>query len=137
VAGVLGALTAVWAQLVACALGIWLMAAPAVLGLDGPARVHDRVVGPLIASVGLIAASEVMRALRHANLAAGAWLLVAPWALGFGALATANATAVGLATMLLARVRGRVVHRFGGGWRAALPGRSRVSGDAAAPPGPS
>jgi hypothetical protein len=47
-----------WAQLINALLGMWLMAAPAVLGYIGPARTNDRIIGPLAAGAALIAIWE-------------------------------------------------------------------------------
>jgi hypothetical protein len=107
----------VWAQLATAALGVWLTIAPGVLGASEAMRVHDRVVGPLLAAVGIVAASEVTRPLRHVALVLGAWLVLAPWLLGGAAVAVANDVAVGLATAGLSRAGARRRHRHGGGWR--------------------
>jgi hypothetical protein len=106
------------ARLLEAALGVWLMVAPTVLGYGPPAAHDDRIVGPLIAAVGIIAAWEIARPLRHVNLLAGAWLVLAPWLLGFPADATLNSLAVGIAVVVLSRIRGRVSDSFGGGWSA-------------------
>jgi hypothetical protein len=50
-----------WPDLVAAALGIWLMASPAVLSYGGAAGAADRIAGPVVASVALIAAAEAVR----------------------------------------------------------------------------
>jgi len=115
-----------WAQVFSLCLGVWLMAAPAVVGGAGPVRTSDRIVGPLAAAVAAVALSEVTRPVRRANVVTGAWLLVAPWALGAGWPATANNVAVGVLLIALSFVGGRVRGRYGGGWRAvwAEPGPS-------------
>jgi hypothetical protein len=103
---------------VSALLGVWLMAAPAVLGYHGPERTSDRIVGPIVAALSIVAASAVMRALRWAVLPAAVWLVLAPWVLGYGGGAKLGSILVGLALAALAPVRGRVAGRFGGGWRA-------------------
>ena len=125
-----------WVQLANAAVGIWLMAAPDVLGYGGPARAVDRTAGPLAAGVALVAAHQAARPLRWGNLPLGLWLLVAPWALAYGTVATANSTVAGLLLAGLASVRGAVTHRFGGGWvavwrpdHAAPQGRDGDQGD--------
>lgn len=55
-------------------LGIWLMAAPALLGYTGAPRTNDYIVGPIVASVAMIALSEVVRPLRWMNFALGLWV---------------------------------------------------------------
>jgi hypothetical protein len=121
----------VWAQLVAFAAGVWLTAAPGVVGYGPPARPNDHIFGPLAATAGLIAAFEVTRAVRWVNLPVGAWLVLAPWVLGYGTGEAANSTATGLLLAATACLRGRAEESFGGGWRvlwdpAADPARSGV-----------
>lgn len=116
-----------WARFVNAALGIWLMAAPAVLGYGGAAQTNDRIAGPLVATCAIIALWEVTRGLRWVNFAAGLWMLVAPWLLGYGlgSLTTLHSLAVGAAVVACALVRGRVEGRYGGGWgtlvRSGIP----------------
>ena len=45
----------VWARITSIVVGIWLMAAPAVLGNDDPARAVNLVIGPLAASAANVA----------------------------------------------------------------------------------
>lgn len=107
-------------QMVVVVLGLWLMAAPAILGYTGTtADSSDRFVGPLIASIAFVAASEITRPLRWANLAGAAWLVVAPWVLGFPVEAAINDLLVGLAVGTLSPL-GKVdtTKRFGGGWKS-------------------
>lgn len=107
-----------WARLASLVLGVWLMAAPAVLDYGDPARTSDRIVGPIVASVAFVAVWEVARALRWVNAISALWLLLAPWVLGYGPAAAANSLAVGVLLLTLAAVRGSMRQRFGGGWRA-------------------
>ncbi|HEU4700093.1 MAG TPA: hypothetical protein VFS40_13000 [Gemmatimonadales bacterium] len=110
------------AHAVVVALGLWLMASPAVLGLTGAARVAALVAGPLIAALGVIALSEVTRGVRWANVVLGAALALAgilvaqPWP------GHVSAVAAGLLTAALSLARGRVTGRYGGGWRAVVGG---------------
>jgi hypothetical protein len=111
-----------WSQLVATALGLWLMAAPAVLGYGDPARMNDRIVGPIIASFAFIAVWEVTRSLRWVNVLSGLWLIVAPWILDFGTAATVNSIVVALGVLIAASTGGSVSQSFGGGWWAVVAG---------------
>ena len=70
----------------------------------------------MAASFAAVALWEATRSLRWVNLALGLWLLAAPWALDSGWTALANSTVVGVLLMSLSLVRGRLRHRFGGGW---------------------
>jgi predicted cobalt transporter CbtA len=109
----------VWAQLIATALGIWLMAAPDVLGHGEPARTNDQIVGPLVATFAFIAVWEVTRGLRWLNAVLGAWLVVAPALLGYPEpRSIINSVVVGVVVIGLSLVRGAMTERFGGGWRS-------------------
>jgi hypothetical protein len=106
-----------YAQVVAFLIGVWLTAAPGLLGYGDPARSNDHVAGPLVAMFGLTAVFQVTRLVRWMNLPLGAWLVAAPWVLGYPEWAeTVNSTLVGLAAAGLALVRGDATERFGGGW---------------------
>jgi hypothetical protein len=108
-----------YAQFAAFLLGVWLTAAPGVLGLGDPARANFHVVGPLVAMFALTATFQVTRPVRWVNLPLGAWLVVAPWILGYaGWPETAWSVAAGLGVAGLALVRGAVTERLGGGWPA-------------------
>jgi hypothetical protein len=108
-----------WAQLINAMLGIWLMAAPTILGYVGPARTNHQIVGPLAVSCAVIALWEVTRPVRWGNLALGLWLLVAPWMFTDTWGALFNSSLVGLLLMAFALVRGQAEpQRFGGGWSA-------------------
>lgn len=111
-----------FAQLLSAAVGIWLMAAPAVLGYSGAAATQDRIFGPVIATFALIAVWEVMRGVRYANLPSALWLLLAPWVLDYTGGATLNNSVAGAAVLLLSLVRGRTSSRYGGGWTAVWRG---------------
>ena len=108
-----------WAQIINALLGVWLMAAPAVLGYGAPAATNDRIIGPIAASFAVIAWWQATRPTRWVNLPLGLWLLLAPWVLGYGATAAVvNSMAVGAALAALSLVEGTVDAEFGGGWRA-------------------
>ena len=112
-----------WPRIVNAALGLWLMAAPALLDYGGAARTNDRIVGPVAASFAVIAIWEVTRPLRWANVALGVWLLVAPWLPGYDPVPLLNSLAVGACLITFGWIRGPIRHRLGGGWSALLPGR--------------
>lgn len=109
-----------WFRLGNAALGIWLMAASGVLGYGAPASTNDRIIGPLIASLAVIAIWETTRGLRRVNTVLGIWLLLAPWILGYSVLATVNSMVVGIGVVLLSFGRGTMEKAFGGGWSALL-----------------
>jgi hypothetical protein len=115
-----------WAQGLACAVGIWLMASPQVVGYKGAARINDLVVGPLVASIACVAIWQVTRPVRWANLVFGAWLLLAPLILGHSPWAAVNSCLSGVALGGLSCRRGRLTHRMGGGWSELLRKESRL-----------
>lgn len=106
-----------WAQIINAVLGIWLMAAPAVLAYGGTAATNSRIVGPIAATFAITAMWEITRGTRWVNVAAGLWLLIAPWMLGYEHLAPRiDDRIVGFLLVIFALVRGEVKHRYGGGW---------------------
>jgi hypothetical protein len=105
-----------WAQAVACAVGVWLMASPEVLGYGGAARVNDLVIGPIAASLACVALWQVTRPVRWGNVVPGAWLVLSPLILGHSPAAAVNSCLSGLALGGLSCRRGRLTHRMGGGW---------------------
>ncbi|HEX7127567.1 MAG TPA: SPW repeat protein [Thermodesulfobacteriota bacterium] len=109
---------------VSALIGVWLMAAPAVLGHGGAAATNDRIAGPLVAAFAIVAMAEVTRPLRWAEALIGAWLLVAPWITGAPAPAAASNVAAGVLLLVLATMGGAVQGRYGGGRRAASSSRS-------------
>lgn len=109
-----------WWQRLAFALGIWLMAAPDLLGLGDPAADVLHVLGPIAAAVGFIAASEVTRGLRWVNLLTGLALVITPFVLGYGTVALVVSAVSGLALIGLAFLGAQTHTAFGGGWRSLL-----------------
>jgi hypothetical protein len=114
-----------WQRLANTALGVWLMAAPAVLGYDRPLATSDWIAGPLIASFAVMALWDVLRPLRWPNVPLGLWVAAAPWILGAPLPAKLNGTVVGLLVAALAATGGAVTSELGGGWREAWPLKRR------------
>ena len=94
------------------------MAAPAVLNYGSPLADSDRVVGPLLVTIGGVAVWEVTRKARLAALPLGIWLLIAPWLFGGPASAISSNVGTGLAVGALSMVHGYPAPAFGGGWEA-------------------
>jgi hypothetical protein len=109
-----------WARVVSFVLGIWLMAAPTVVGYADPARTNDRIVGPIAAGFAFVAIWQLMRPLRRVELIAGVWLLAAPWILGYEVAPTINSLVVGLLLAVLAFLGAKTDKHFGGGWASLL-----------------
>jgi uncharacterized membrane protein len=109
-----------WNLLLCTALGIWLMAAPAMLGARGAAANSDHLAGALVVTWAVIAYGEVVRPARLLNIPVGLWILAAPWLLtGHTAWSHWNNVIVGVAVIVLSIRRGRITERFGG-WNAFL-----------------
>ena len=107
-----------WAQLTTIALGIWLMAAPAVMEYSGAARLNHQIVGPIIATFAWIAAAECTNGLRRANLPLGVWLMISPLVIAHdGVTVSMNAVMCGVAVAALSSIRRSIRTRLGGGWR--------------------
>lgn len=114
------------ARLASAALGVWLMASPAVLGYEraSAAATLAQIVGPLVATSAVVAITESTRPLRHANLVLGVALAIGAPLAGGGAGAIASGVLSGVAVALLSRVEGAREHTLGGGWRAVWSPRS-------------
>ena len=103
-----------WNLLISAALGLWLMAAPDVLGSTGTASDGDRIFGALIVVVAVIAWAEVVRSVRFINVLVGVAIVLAPWLLGGDTTASLlNDAAVGLVLFPLSLPIGPVRERFG------------------------
>ncbi len=109
-----------WPQLLNLFLGLWLITASRFLGPTTPSvAANDGILGLVVAVTALISIWEITRPLRWVNLVVGCWLLVAPLVLGCDqADPIANDFAVGCLLMLLASRKGKIIHRYGGGWAA-------------------
>jgi hypothetical protein len=106
--------TVPWNLAVSAVLGVWLLAAPAVLGAHGPSADSDHVAGALVLTVAATALAEVTRVARFLNVLCGAWLVLAPWVLsGDSAAARWDDVIVGIALILLSLPRGPVRERYG------------------------
>lgn len=114
-------------RVVAIAVGLWLIFAPAVLDYGGRAEANDRVIGPLVASLSLVASWELARAVRWLTLPLGMWMLIAPVALWYADVPTSmNSVFCGLVVMAMAPLGGNVSGTFGGGWRALVERNARM-----------
>ncbi len=115
------------AQLIQVGVGVWLMAAPAVLGMTDPAATNYHIVGPIIAALGGVAAGECTRSVRFWNVPLALWLLCSPLTMATPEAVMINSITAGGASLALCFVRGRVQHQYGGGWMALLHERDDPS----------
>jgi hypothetical protein len=111
-----------WARLGSMAIGVWLVAAPAALGYDDPAMTMDRILGPIVVSAAIVALSEVTREVRWLEAVVGLVLLVSPWLLGYPVIPAVHSLAAGVLLIGFGATRGRVSHRFAGGWSSLVHG---------------
>jgi uncharacterized membrane protein len=103
-----------WTLRVSAALGVWLMAAPAVLGVSGMAADSDHLAGALIVTWAVIAFGEVARPTRLLNIPMGLWVAGAPWLLSGGTdLSRWTDLLVGALLVVLSVRRGRIDEQFG------------------------
>lgn len=103
-----------WNLLMAAALGVWIMVAPAVLGHAGAAATSHVLTGALVVTWSVIGFSEIARPVRLLNIPCGVWLLLAPLLVtGGGAVGAWSDAAVGVALIILSLRRGRINERFG------------------------
>jgi hypothetical protein len=117
-----------WSAIANTMLGVWLMAAPSVLGYGGAARTNDHVVGPIVATLAVIAIAEANRGVRLVNMAPAAWLILAPLLFQYPLRTGVHSVLAGLAVGALSLMGGRIRHQFGGGWASLFrrPGRPTV-----------
>lgn len=104
-----------WTLLVSGALGVALLAAPALLAVEGSGSDVLHLGGALTAVVAVVAMAEPARALRWLNAPIGLGLAAAPWIVdGFPGGADFATLAAGLLVAGLAPPRGVVRERYGG-----------------------
>lgn len=110
-----------WAPFVNTAIGIWMMAAPGVLGFGTRATDLHHIFGPVVATFAIVSIWEATRSVRLWNVLPGAFLLVAPFVLGFETgLEIIHTIVAGVLILLCAVVRGPSKHRFAGGWASLV-----------------
>lgn len=103
-----------WNLLGSAALGVWLMAAPAVLSATGAAANSDHLAGALVVTWAVIAFGEVARPARLLNIPLGLWLVAAAWVLsGNSDASRLSDVIVGVLLIGLSFRRGRIEDRFG------------------------
>lgn len=107
-----------WIRLVNLSIGLWLMAAPAVLSYGPPAADFHRVVGPTAAAAAAVAMAQATRSLRWVNLLLGAMLVAGAWILDAELTARVNGVLSGLLMAVFAVPPGEFKHQLGGGWKA-------------------
>jgi hypothetical protein len=103
-----------WNLVICAVLGIWLMAAPSVLNIQGGVAMSDFIEGPMIVACSLIAFAEVFRGLRYLNILLGLSLMITPWvAAGTPLSGILNNILTGILIIALSFRKGRVSERYG------------------------
>jgi hypothetical protein len=109
-----------WTLLVAAGLGVWLMAAPAVLGAEGRAANVDYLAGALIVTWSVVGFAEVARPARLLNLPVALAVLAATFMVSGGSdLSRINDVVTVLIVAGLSVRRGRIRSHFGA-WNRML-----------------
>lgn len=95
-------------------VGVWLLAAPAVLGSSGAASNSNYITGALVTTFSILALAEAARAARFINLAFAAWIIFAPFVLNSATAADRwNGVFAGAILIALSIRRGAVRERYG------------------------
>ena len=103
-----------WTLAVAAILGIWMMFAPWVFGMESTAADIAHLGGALVVVVAVISWGEVVRAGRFLNGLLGLAIAVVPWVVdGASTAGAVNALIVGIAVALLALPRGPKTETYG------------------------
>jgi hypothetical protein len=102
-------------------LGSWLLAAPAVFGVDVRSGAADvaHLGGAVVVVVAVVAMGEILRALRWLGVVVGPSIAVLVWLAGAGVAFGLAVTTTGVLIALLAVPRGRVRERYAG-WQRLI-----------------
>lgn len=107
-----------WIRLVNVSIGLWLMAAPAVLSYGPPAADLHRTIGPTAAAAAAVAMAQATRSVRWVNLLLAAVLVAGAWILDVETAARVNGVLSGLLMAVFTIPPGKFKHHVGGGWKA-------------------
>jgi hypothetical protein len=103
-----------WNLFIIMAVGIWVTAAPGVVGYSGTIADSNHLVGALIVTFAVITMSDVARSLRFLNILFGLWLIAAPWVLGTDQDAAMwNGVISGIILIPLAFPKGKITAKRG------------------------
>lgn len=95
-----------WQDWASFALGLWLALSPWLVGYaeNETGTTNAVFLGLAVALIGHFEATFAELAAEWLNVAAGLWLLIAPFLLGFSADAAASANSIAVGTLLIALV---------------------------------
>ncbi|MER3375033.1 MAG: SPW repeat protein [Allomuricauda sp.] len=106
-----------WTIFINIILGIWLMAAPTILGYGPIASDNGHIVGPIIVTFSTISLWEATNAVRKWNYPFALWLLLAPWILEYDlTIAIISDMLIGAMVFAMSTLRSSMKNRYGGGW---------------------
>jgi hypothetical protein len=95
------------------------MIAPELLGFGEAAADTGHIVGPIIMTFSIVAWWEATDVVIKWNYPFAAWLLLAPWILGYEQIAAIFSDSIsGLLVIILCTVKRKVENHYGGGWTA-------------------
>jgi hypothetical protein len=108
-----------WAAIINILLGLWLMFSPGLLQFEKAASDNNYIVGPLVLTFAITALWELNRSVRFFNMAAGVWLAVSPFVLGFQSQTAIWTTVLsGVLITVFSFVKGSIKRNYGGGWQS-------------------
>jgi hypothetical protein len=102
-----------WNLALSAVIGLSLLFTRVTLGDAGGLANADHLIGSLVLTVVSIAAAEVARPLRYANVLLGATLFVTPFVYDADLVATASSIVLGTALIALSVRRGPIRNRYG------------------------
>jgi hypothetical protein len=111
--GMVYGVTAPWPLVLSIAIGLWLMFAPAVLGIEGVLADMLYLIGPLIIVVAAIALAEVARPARFLNIPLALVLSAGVWFFEASPLAHLVIAISGLIVIALSMPLGTIRERYG------------------------
>lgn len=98
--------------------GLWLIIAPAALGYGDPSATLDRIIGPIIVAIALIAMREATRKVQYLNIMLGLVLLILPWFLSATGIALVAQVVTAVLIVVFSWFAEKPRHTYGGGWKA-------------------
>ena len=103
-----------WNLLLCTAIGLWWMFYPGNFGVTGSAANNFTTLGALVITFSVMAMAEVGRALRFANMAFAAWLMVALFIINdVPSQALWNGIISGAALIAVSLPKGRIREKYG------------------------
>lgn len=104
-----------WNLYLSVILGIWLMFSPSVFGYEGGVADSNHFVGALVATLTIVAMSEVVRTVRFLNVLCGTWLLISLWLYqNPGEAPMWNQIITSVLLIIIAFPKGKIVDKRGG-----------------------